>query len=400
MPAPLPAPPNPNDDPDGSAFSLVRGGPLFDVYRRARLADDGLGLTPRRVIAAVLVLWAPLMVLAALQGRLVGGGLKAPLIEDIGFQLRFLAVTPLLILAERVVHRRMQPIVAQFRLRGLVRPDQAGRFTDAVGEANRWRDSRLAEVLLLVVVYVVDLTFTASRYRALSTDGWYALPSGVLSLAGDWAVFVSLPVLQFLLLRWYFRLLVWGRFLWRISRLDLDLNATHPDKAGGLGFLGESLIAFIPLAAAHGLLFAGALADRILFHGAKLAHFQMEVAAGAAFLLVAFVGPLLLLGPRLGQVKRRGLREYGAVGQTYVAAFRQRWMSGRASDEPLLGSGDLQSLADLGNSNAAAEQMRLVPVQLGALAAFLVAFLAPLAPLLLTMMSAEALLNRLVGIVF
>jgi hypothetical protein len=65
---------------------------------------------------------------------------------------------------------------------------------------------------------------------------------------------------EFLLFRWYFRLFIWAQFLWRVSRLDLDLKPTHPDKVGGLGFVGTSVFAFSPIAAANGVLVAGFLA--------------------------------------------------------------------------------------------------------------------------------------------
>ena len=385
---------------DGADFSLVLGGPLYQLLRRARLTDDALGLAHRRVVAAVLIAWAPPIVLATLQGRLAGAGLRMPLIDDIGFQLRFLAVVPLLVIAEVIVHRRMLPITAQFRARGLVPPDQAPRFSAAMDEAARWRNSLGVEVALVGLVYAAGLLFGLRRYVSVGPGAWYALPAGGLSPAGLWYVLVSLPLLQFLLLRWYFRLLLWGRFLWRVSRLDLDLNATHPDRAGGLGFLGESLSAYVPIAAAHGLLFAGMLADRILFGGARLTDFKVEVLGGVMFLLLVFAGPLTLFAPRLAQVKRSGLREYGALSQTYVRDFRQKWMSGAPTDEPLVGSGDIQSLADLGNSFANAEQMRFVPVQPRSLLVFAAAFLVPILPLVLTMMSAEKLVARLVGIVF
>jgi len=239
------------------------------------------------------------------------------------------------------------------------------------------------------------------RYLKLDTPGWYVLPEGGLSMAGGWLLFVSGPILQFLLLRWYFRLGIWALFMWRVSRLDLDLNATHPDKAAGLGFLGASLNAFVPIAAAHGVLFAGMIADRIFFGGAKLTDFQLEVFGGAVILLAVFVGPLMVWVFTLAHVKRSGLRTYGALGQVYVRDFREKWMSGSTPpDEPLVGSGDIQSLADLGNSFASAEAMRLAPIQPVSLFAFLIAFLAPIVPLLLTMMPIEKLIGRLVGIVF
>jgi hypothetical protein len=185
-----------------------------------------------------------------------------------------------------------------------------------------------------------------------------------------------------------------------MSRLDLDLTVNHPDKAAGLGFLSESLVAFVPLAAAHGVLFAGMIADRVFFNGAKLTDFLVEVATGAVFLAVVFAGPLTIFAPRLAWVKRDGLREYGALGQIYVAGFRAKWMAGGPPpDEPLVGSGDIQSLADLGNSFANAEDTRIVPIRPMDLAYFLGAFLAPILPLVLTMISPEDLIRKLIGVV-
>jgi hypothetical protein len=392
----------PTAAPDGQDFSLVLGGPLFQFLRKVRLADNALGLLQRRVATAILVMWAPLMGLSALQGGLIGPGRATPFIHDIGFQLRFLVVAPLLIVAELVVHRRLRPIVNEFRVRRLIRAGAAADYDEAVQQAARWRNSVLAEALMIVLIYVVGMLFTLHRYSTLGGGAWFASVSGTrLSLAGLWLVFVSLPLLQLLLLRWYFRLFIWARFLWRIARLDLDLNATHPDKAGGLGFLSDSLAAFAPIAAAHGVLFAGMMVDRIFFAGATLPDFKMEVVGGAVFLTLLFAGPLTVFGPLLARVKRAGLREYGALGQTYVREFRDKWLAGAApAGEPLIGSGDIQSLADLGNSFASAEQMRIAPIRPTALVYFVAAFLAPILPLALTMMSAERLIDQLIGVVF
>ena len=380
-------------------FDLVLGGPLYQSLRRVRLTDDVLGLAHRRIIAAILILWAPLVVLSAVQGGLLGAG-EHSFLRDIGFQLRFLVVVPLLILAELVVHLRLRPIVGEFRVRSLVPPSQVGRFEAAVDEAIRWRNSTLAEIILLAVVYGAGLLFTYSRYLAFGAGGWWAGSAGGLSLAGRWLVFVSLPLLQFLLLRWYYRLFLWARFLWRVSMLDLDLDVAHPDRAGGLGFLSASLIAFMPISVAHGVLFAGMIADRIFLRGAKLTDFRWEIVGAAAFLLFVFAGPLLVFSPRLAHVKRTGLRRFGALGQSYVREFREKWLGGSRPDEPLVGSSDIQSLADLGNSYGGAAEMRIAPIRLSAAVNFVIAFLLPIAPLLLTVMPAEKLLERAIGLVF
>ena len=69
-----------------------------------------------------------------------------------------------------------------------------------------------------------------------------------------------------------------------------------------------------------------------------------------------------------------------------------------ATDEPLLGTADIQSLADLGNAYANLKQMRLVVFDRSALIALAVALLLPVTPLVLTMFSVDELMNKLVSI--
>jgi hypothetical protein len=383
-------------------FSLVLGGPVFQFLCRARICDDALGLMYRRILLAVLVGWAPLAVLSLVQGVFIGQG-RVPFLFDVGVHLRFLVAVPLLIVAEPIVHWRLRPLIVQFRQRNLVRPEQASRFIEALDEVARWRNSVVAELALVALVYVVGILLVWPRYAALEVGAWpivSATNGRGLSLPGYWLVFVSLPLFQFLLLRWYFRLVLWARFLWRMARLDLELYAIHPDKAGGLGFLGESLNALVPIAGAHGVLVAGMVADRIFHAGAKLTDFEVAIVGVLAFLLLMFAGPLLLFVLRLARVKRVGLKEYGALGQTYVRDFYVKWFGPAPAGEPLVGSGDIQSLADLGNSYGSAEQMRIAPISRSALLQFVAAYLTPILPLVLTMISMEKLIGKLVGVVF
>jgi hypothetical protein len=262
----------------------------------------------------------------------------------------------------------------------------------------------LAEVLLIVVVYGVGVLLIWRQYLALQTATWYAAPTGAglqLSRTGVWYGYVSLPLYQFLLLRWYFRLVIWARFLWQVSRLDLRLVPTHPDRVGGLGFLADTVYAFVPLAVAHGAMLAGPLANRIFYLGAALPAFKLEIAALVVFLVCVVLGPLLVFAPQLAQTKRMGNREYGALAQRYVREFDTKWLRGGApAEEALVGSGDIQSLADLNNSFEVVRTMRIAPVTTEALVRLVVATLVPLMPLALTMMSLEDLLKQLLGLVF
>jgi hypothetical protein len=194
-------------------------------------------------------------------------------------------------------------------------------------------------------------------------------------------------------------LFIWAHILWQVSRLDLNLVPTHPDRAGGLGFLSNALFAFIPLAAAFGAMLAGNLAARIFYAGAKLPEFKMQIATAVIALVVIFVGPLLVFAPRIAQAKRRGLLEYGAVAQRYVREFDAKWLRGGApAGEPLVGSGDIQSLADLANSFEVIRTMRMAPVAMQDILRLAVAALVPIAPLLLTVMPLEELLKLVFGL--
>jgi hypothetical protein len=389
---------------DTEDFSLVLGGPLFQLLRRAHLSGNALELLRKRIVFFGLVAWLPLLVLSALEGQALGGRVAVPFLLDLEVHVKFLLVTPLLIAAELVVHQRIRLVVPQFLERNLIPESAMPRFDAAITSAFRLRNSVLAEVLLIAFVYGVGVLIIWRHYTTLDTATWYATPSAEgskLWLAGLWYGYVSLPLFQFLLLRWYYRIFIWIRFLWQVSRIELSLIPTHPDRVGGLGFLPNAVFAFMPLAVAHGALLAGLIANRIFYLGAALPEFKVEIAVLAVFLLCLVLGPLLVFAPQLAQAKRVGNREYGALAERYVREFDAKWLRGGApDDEPLVGSGDIQSLADLANSFEVVRTMQIAPITRDALIRLVAATLAPIVPLLLTMMPLEELLKKLFGILF
>ncbi len=85
-------------------FSLVLGGPLYQLFIRARLTTNTLDLVKRRLIFFSLLTWLPLLVLSMLAGEALGGAIKVPFIYDVDVHVRFLLALPLLLVAELVVH--------------------------------------------------------------------------------------------------------------------------------------------------------------------------------------------------------------------------------------------------------------------------------------------------------
>lgn len=390
--------------PDAEDFSLVLGGPLFQIFRRAYLSGDGLELLRRRIIVITTFSWLPLLLLSVVRGTAWGNLVSLSFIHDIDAHVRFLISLPLIVGAELIVHERMRSVIKEFLERGLI-PDQARQqFDKAVVSANRLRNSVTAELLLVAFVYGVGVLFIWRRFGALDVSSWYgAIENGRLhlSLAGWWFGLVSLPLFQLLLFRWYYRLFIWARFLWQVSRVRLDLLPTHPDRSAGLGFLSNVSFAFVPLLLAQGALVAGTMSNRILYGGAHLIDFKLDIIGAVAFVLLFVLGPLLVFSPQLGQVKRNGRREYGALAQRYVREFDTKWLRGGAPrDEPFVGTGDIQSLADLGNSYEVIREMNLAPFNTKTVLQLAVTTVAPMLPLVLTMVPLDELVQRLLKIVF
>ena len=384
---------------DPRNFSIVLGGPLFQLLRRAHVAGDALELARRRVAVIALFAWLPLLLLALAGGQAFGGAAAVPFVKDIEVHVRFLVAVPLLVAAELLVHLRIRPVAQEFLARGLVPDESLEQFRACLRSAFRLRNSITAEVAMIALIYGVGIPFVWRHFAALDVATWYATPSPQgprLTLAGYWYAYVSVPVFQFLLLRWYFRIFIWMRFLWQVSRIRLNISAMHGDQTGGLGFLAGTVYAFVPLLMAHGALLAGNIANRIFHMGGTLMDSRIEVAGVVVYLLVLVFAPLTVFAPQISEAKRRAVREYGRLAQRYVRDFEAKWIPGGtpASESPL-GQGDIQSLADLNNSLAAARATRSVPVTRDAVLKLGMAVLAPLAPLLLTVIPAEELAKRL-----
>lgn len=388
-------------------FSLILGGPLYQLLVRARLATPALERLKRRIIFITLFAWLPLLVLSVIDGK-AWAGVRLPFLLDLEMHARFLLSLPLLIVAELMVHQRMRSVVAQFIERDIITEAVLPKFKAVIASAMKLRNSVAVELILLLLVFVGGyfLWSAASGTTKIgtSTRTWYAAATdggSQLSPAGYWYDFISRPLFQFILVRWYFRIFIWARFLWQSSRLELNLLPTHPDRAAGLGFLGGSTAAFAPLLMAHGALLAGLMANPIFFAGAKFTDFQMEMIGAVLLLLLLVLGPLLVFSPRLMHVKRAGLREYGRLASRYASEFDRKWVRGGATpDDQLLGSGDIQSLADLGNSFQVIGDIRPFPFGRDTVIQLVVFPLMPVAPLVLTLIPLEELIKKLVGVVF
>jgi hypothetical protein len=121
-------------------FSLVLGGPIFQLFRKTHLEGHHLELLRRRIVVITLFVWLPLLLLSALASPAGGAGLLS-FLRDVEVQARFLVALPILISAELLVHLRMRPVVRRFVERRIVLPEDKSRFESAIQSAIRSRNS-------------------------------------------------------------------------------------------------------------------------------------------------------------------------------------------------------------------------------------------------------------------
>jgi hypothetical protein len=374
-------------------FSLSPGGPLDRAFARAGLQGAQPLQLAWRALLPALVFWAPLAMLAWLRPA-ADDAVTVGFFQDLSTHVRFLVFVPLLILVEASIGRRTRLVAVQFAEAKLIAPPDRARFEALFRRASRAIDATLAEAIIAVLA----MTFVWSAVRSLESDGmmfWSeeAGPSGVrLSAAGWWyAIGSVLP--PFLLMRWAWRYLIWCWLLYRLSRLDLQLAATHPDLAGGLGFVSFGHTAFAGIALAVSCLVAGAVGTRILYEGAALTTYRWPLAVYVGMAIVVGIAPLAAFWRPMRTAKESGMLAYGSFASRYAQDFHGRWIDGGSEQAPLEASGDVQGLADIGGGFERVYAMRLLPVTLKTAAAFAVAAAAPMLPLLLAVMPLRDLLK-------
>jgi hypothetical protein len=382
-------------------FSPVVGGPLYQLYLRTKLATVPLDHVGRRIIALWSICWLPPFFLSLFAGSALDG-VHIPFLRDYGPNVRFFCALPLLIGAEIVVHRRIPNIVREFYDRNIIAAADRERFDNLIASIVRVRNSALIETLLVIVAF--GSYWMWQEYAALGGSTWYVVKANGgmhFTTAGYWYILISLPILRFLIFRWYFRFALWYWFLWRVRGFPLHLNLLHPDRAGGLGFLSGSALAFSPVVVGQSTIAAGVIADEIRYAGMTLPAFKMEIVAAVVFLLLVVLTPLSFFMLQLNKAGRKAKTKYGNLASQYVDDFWNKWIEEKnaSGKEPVLGTSDIQSLADLANSYSVVSKMRVAPIGKDTIIRLAILVLLPLLPLTLTMFPLNLIVSRLIKLV-
>ena len=377
------------------------GSPLFKLQQTLGLKTPSYPRSLQWACLAVLVGWVPLLVLSILEGTLLLP--EKGFLSDFAVHARSLVAVPILILAEMVCTPRLNAIVRNFINMGLIAPSDYGRFTQIITSTLRLRDSNLTDVILTALAYMLIFTSVLSVPTEMLPD-WHRTGNAVIadrSLAGWWHSLVSLPLMTVLLFGWLWRLILWGRFLFRISRLDLQLVPSHPDRAGGLMFLGSALQALCTIALAIGVIAAGTVANYVVHNGVPIANMRFTLGALVAANLVIFCLPFCVFGQPLFKARLRGVAEYGNLAGRVGREFELKWFDRSKVDyEDALQQQDFSATTDLYQVAANVYAIRMVPLTIRDIGAVALATLVPFIPVAFMALPFEVIFSRVTGMLF
>lgn len=369
-----------NENDKITEFSLF-GGPLHWLGCRLGLVRERANTVWLGIVLGLFA-WSVLMLLAFLYG--VGHEIFS--LSLIGVHIRLLVAIPLFFLCETLVAPRMAEFINNLVKSGIVPEAELPILASDIRRINRIKDSWLAEIIFLIVVFMAPLIGTSDNMLG-STGSWAWIleqAGGRINWVNGWYLLFCLSLFRFLILRWLWHMGLWWYFLWRVEKLKLHLIPTHPDGAAGLGYLEVVQEHFVPLSLAISVVLSAQFAEDISSETMVFETLYHFIPIVLILNAVLFIGPLFIFSSKLWICRVTGLNEYMVMASQYVNVFDHKWIrGGRMVVESDLDTPDLQSLADLTNSVNVVRKMRWIPAGQRLILGLFASVILPMLPLFL-----------------
>ena len=366
-------------------FLLFDEGSFFGLEKSsARRWFDRFTLR-QQITTMVCVTWIPLAVLAAIQGVAVGPTQPRSFLEDAGMYARFLVALPLFLASPSKFRRTFQQIMQHFMNSGLVKETDRERFLAILTSTLKLRYSLVVDWICLALAYGYSAALVFLPALAPSRNATWRIvgpseqPS--LSLAEWYFGAVSQPVYGFIVLCFLYRVALWWRTLWLISRLDLQLRGSNPDGGGGLMFLGLSVRPYMGPAFALAAGLAGGVANMVLATGVSVISFKYVIAVTAVVITILFVGPLSFFYDQAGRARFRAWLSYDRAAQEQVRQWEEKWLEHYRQADMLVVP-DFSAVIDFNSTVDKVHQMKRLPLKRDQLLGLIAAALLPFLPVL------------------
>jgi hypothetical protein len=380
-------------------FFLSEGGPSHQIMLKAGMHEK----QKTTAIAAFCITWVPLFIITSIEGTLYTGT-QLPFIKDVAMQARLLIALQMLILIKNNIDKRVSSVLMYFTETLVGEEDRKIVVPAILSKARKLTDSVIAEILILILVIIATTIFLhAGFYNSLEDEAssWMttvAKDNITLSIAGYWAVLVSIPVFQFLLGRWLWRYFVWVLLLFRLSRTNLNLLPTHADRAGGLGVIMSAQRSFNKLFIIGSVVLSGQFILRLSRHPDQFIMIRNEAVGYVIIAIVFVLVPFLFFSSILQRTKLAGLQKLSALGFVLSRRFEKEWTPDLSIEKRFEeNKTDPSMLFDYAGLYDQIKKIRAIPVTLGDITGLAIPLLAPFIPILFIRFSVGELLQRIVG---
>ena len=377
---------------------LFSGGSIYKVLPLDRDAHKTRKQFYLRLVLIWCIGWVPLLFLSILFDNEVKSQ-TIPFYLDFPIHIRFLIVAPIFVFADVLAESGLGRIVGHFWTGRLISRNDTPKFRACIQNARKLARSRipdLANAILVATLVIIG----ARKQLPLDVSNWMisdASGKPMVSPAGLWLNYISTPIYQFLVLNWIWRFGIWSYLLARIAHLDLLPNPLHPDRAGGLGFVGQYTLVFSPFIIAFGLSYSSVMGMQIIYQGVTLTSLLPEIGVYLGLTLVFITAPSFFFSAKMSRSRTQGILTSSNLAGSYVKMFDKKWMKKTSfSDTRLLGSEDIQSLNALQGSFDTIKEMRVNPLDIFAILTVMVAAILPMLPLVFTIYSPKDLFKIIV----
>lgn len=315
------------------------------------------------VVVAALA-WAVPAALAAIQSVVEGTDVGWRYFSDATVYARYVIAIAVMLATERSADGRLDLLVGQFRRAGLVEPGYDAEYKAALQRADRQSSSTIAESVILLGAFAMAQIGVGSAIETAGAtwEGALVDESKVLSWPGLAAAFFSTPLFLFLGFRWVWRFVVWSLLLFHFSRLPLRLTPMHPDRSAGLGFLSIYPSIFTGFVFSLSCVMAATTLKQMQFGDIPREELASMLLGWIVFMVVLFLGPLVVFVHKLRTIRDDALLEYGRLANRHHLAFDRSWIASDRDGEELLGSPDPSSVSDLNAGVQIVHEMRIFPV--------------------------------------
>ena len=381
-------------------YSLIQGGPIHRLLVKLRLDQ------PRWKLALIIlsIVWLPLFIITALNGTLYNGP-RLSFLEDYAMQGRLLIGIPMMILIKNVVYRKI-PLVLQYVTEVLMHPIDREQFMHgALQKAKSRTDSGWREIILLVLVIVIAISPIKAATILENRSGpgsWLTSPKDgqqLLSLAGYWVRYISIPIFQYFLLGWLWRYAAWVMLLFRISRIKLKLQPTHPDSSGGLEIILLAQRNFNLLFVVLGLVISSALTAKMVYDGVSFEMIRVQMTGFIILSIILLLFPLLFFIKQLIDCKNRGKFELSKAGINLSHKFEEGWVKPLRQEDRIAEVGVDSSIhVDYYSIYVFLQQFHILPVTFSDVLVLGLMLFAPFIPIFFIYFSITDLLQKLIGL--